>query len=98
MEEEPDMPAMPEGATLTGNAPLMIFSGGSLDDLAAAAGDACPGGAVVWAQDSGGAWQVWSSSAPDIANIGFTSAFADGLGMQAVWVSSCEADSMGDEG
>ena len=101
MEEpdEPDMPAMPEGdATLSVTGNLGIFSGGSLADLAAAAGDSCPGGAVIWAQDSGGAWQVWSSSAPDIANIGFTSAFADGLGMQAVWVSSCEADSMGDEG
>ena len=102
--EEPDEPmpdedAMPEGdATLSVTGNLGVFSGGSLADLAAAAGDACPGGAIIGAQD-GGEWQLWSSSAPDFANIGFTSAFADGFsGTTPVWVTSCEADSMGDEG
>ena len=97
MPEEPEEP-MPSGdATLSVTGNLGVFSGGSLDDLAAAAGDACPGGAIIGAQ-ADGEWQLWSSSAPDFANIGFTSAFADGLDMQAVWVSSCEADAMDSEG
>ncbi|MYA15787.1 MAG: hypothetical protein F4Z28_02950 [Gammaproteobacteria bacterium] len=98
-EEAPVEPPAPEpsDATLSGNAPLMIFSGGSVEDLDAAAQAACPGGAAIWVHD-GSSWQVYSTGAPAIANIGFSTAFAGGLDMQAVWVSACEGDGMGDDG
>ena len=97
--EEPEEPAMPEPTEpeLSGNAPLMIFSGGSVEDLHSAAEAACAGGAVVWIHD-GTAWQVYSTTAIAIANSAFNAAFGDGIDMQAVWVSSCEADAMESEG
>ena len=98
--EEPVEPAMPddEAATLSGNAPLMIFSGGSVADLHSAAEAACAGGAVIWVHD-GSSWQVYSTTAIAIANSAFNAAFADGFdGATAVWVASCEADGMEDEG
>ncbi|MYE13377.1 MAG: hypothetical protein F4X99_17335 [Gammaproteobacteria bacterium] len=99
--EEPDEPVMEDPHAgepeLTGNAPLMIYSGGSVDELAHASEHTCPGGATIWVHD-GSSWQVYSTDAPAIANIGFTTAFADGLEMQAVWVSRCEADAMDSEG
>ena len=99
--EEPDEPVMEDPHAgepeLTGNAPLMIYSGGSVDELAHASEHTCPGGATIWVHD-GSSWQVYSTDAPAIANIGFTTACADGLEMQAVWVSRCEADAMDSEG
>ena len=100
-EEEPEEPPAPapSDATLAVTGNLGVFSGGSLEDLAAAAGDACPGGSVIWAQDGDGTWQVWSSSAPAIANIAFSTAFADGFsGVTPVWVSSCDGGGMESEG
>ncbi len=100
MPEEPEEPAMPDGdATLTVQGNLGSFSGGSLDDLAAAAAAKCPGGSQIAVQDAEGEWHLWSSTAPAFAIIGFTTAFADGFdGMTFVWVSSCEADAMDSEG
>ncbi len=92
-------PEAPEEATLTVQGNLGSFSGGSLDDFAAAANAACPGGSQIAVQDAGGAWQLWSSTAPAFVNIGFTTAFADGFdGATLVWVTSCEADAMESEG
>ena len=104
--DEPDMPDTPDepvvmpdpDPTLTVDGNLGSFSGGSLAELAAAAAEACTGGVVIWAQDSG-AWHVWSSSAPAIANVGFTTAFADGFASaKLLWIAACEADAMEDEG
>ena len=98
---EPDPPdtSMPStDATLSGSAPLMVFSGGSVADLDAAAQAACPGGAAIWIHD-GSSWQVYSTTAIALANSAFSAAFADGIaGPAAVWVSSCEADSMEADG
>ena len=100
MPEEPDMPAMPDGAaTLTVQGNIGSFSGGSLDAFAAAAAAECPGGSQIAVQDADGEWNLWSSTAPAFAIIGFTTTFADGFdGMTFVWVSSCEADAMDSEG
>ena len=100
MPEEPDMPAMPDGdATLMVQGNLGSFSGGSVDALAAAANAACPGGSQIAVQDGDGEWNLWSSTAPAFALIGFTTTFADGFGAGTlVWVTSCEADAMDSEG
>ena len=91
---------MPEDETpsLSGNPPLMIFSGGSVADLHSAAEAACAGGAVIWVHD-GSSWQVYSTTAIAIANSAFNAAFADGFdGARAVFVKECEPDAMEDEG
>ena len=100
MPEEPDMPSMPDGdATLMVQGNLGSFSGGSVDALAAAANAACPGGSQIAVQDGDGEWNLWSSTAPAFALIGFTTTFADGFGAGTlVWVTSCEADAMDSEG
>ncbi len=94
---EPE-PVAPEAGTLTVQGNLGSYSGGSLDDFAAAADASCPGGSQIAAQDADGAWQLWSSTAPAFVNIGFNTAFADGFdGATLVWVTSCEADAMDSE-
>ena len=83
---------------LTGRAPLMIFTGGTLAELHSAAKAACPGGATVWSQDGSGAWFSYSTGAPAFVNISFASAFEDGFeGLTPVWVSACESDAMSDD-
>ena len=94
----PPAPEEPDAATLTGMGALRIFSGGSVADLAAAAMAACPGGAVVWVQDASGGWQSYSTTAPAFVNAVFSAAFPDGLGMQAVFLSSCNAGAMTSSG
>ena len=96
-EEEVVVPPVMEDATLTGQGALRIFSGGSVADLDAAAEAACPGGAQIWVQDADGGWQLYSTSAPAFANAPFSTAFPDGLGLQAVFVSGCDAGSMDNE-
>ena len=99
MEDEPEMPAMPESEpTLTVTHSLGIFSGGSVTELIDAANAACPGGARIWLQDAGGAWRVYSSSAPAFVNATFIAAFPGDLGQRAVFVSECAGDAMSDEG
>ena len=99
MPEEPEEPAMPEAASLSGSGALRIFSGGSVADLGAAAEAACPGGADIWLQDGDGTWQRYSTSRPAFTNAPFNAAFAGGFdGATAVFVSSCEADAMENEG
>ena len=101
-EPEPEEPVMPEPEpepTLTVQGNLASFSGGSVDDLAAAAEAACAGGAQIAVQDAAGDWQLWSSSAPAFVNNLFSDAFPDGLGAPTfVWVTSCESDAMSGEG
>ena len=98
---EPEEPAMPEPTepTLTVQGSLAQFSGGSVDDLAAAAEAACAGGAQLAVQDANGDWQLWSSSAPAFVQSVFGEAFPDGLGSPTfVWVTSCATDAMDSEG
>ena len=87
-------------ATLTGSGSIRFFSGGSVDDLSAAATAACPGGAIVWVQADDGSWPApLSTTAPAFANAPFTAAFPDGFdGPTGVWVSSCDEGSMDNEG
>ena len=89
-----------EDATLTGSGSIRFFSGGSVDDLSAAAAAACPGGAIVWVQADDGAWPApLSTTAPAFANAPFTAAFPDGFdGPTGVWVSSCDEGDMDNEG
>ena len=89
-----------EDATLTGSGSIRFFSGGSVDDLSAAATAACPGGAIVWVQADDGTWPApLSTTAPAFANAPFTAAFPDGFdGPTGVWVSSCDEGDMDNEG
>ena len=96
---DPVTPVM-EDATLTGSGSIRFFSGGSVDDLSAAAAAACPGGAIVWVQADDGTWPApLSTTAPAFANAPFTAAFPDGFdGPTGVWVSSCDEGDMDNEG
>ena len=96
---DPETPVMAD-ATLTGSGSIRFFSGGSVDDLSAAATAACPGGAIVWVQADDGSWPApLSTTAPAFANAPFTAAFPDGFdGPTGVWVSSCDEGSHGQRG
>ena len=103
-EAEPEAPPEPDDPhagdahpELSGSGALRIFNGGSVADLAHAAEDACPGGADIWLQD-GDSWLRYSTVRPPFTNAPFEAAFAGGLEMQAVFVSDCQEDGMGDEG
>ena len=101
MPEEPDMPAMPEGdATLRVQGSLGVFSGGSVDDLGAAAEAACPGGATIYVEgDDGWGTPYVSDAAIPLVNSSFAARFPDGLGADTlVAVTRCEADAMESEG
>ena len=94
---DPVTPVMAE-ATLSVTFNLGVFSGGSVEDLHAAAEAACAGGADIWLQDADGGWQLYRTSAPVFANAPFAAAFADGIGQVGVYVASCDEGSMENEG
>ncbi len=95
----PPVPPAPEpgDGTLSGSGALRIFSGGSVEVLAAAAMDACPGGAVLWMQGADGAWLSYGTNRPAFVNLAFAAAFADGLGQVAIFVSACDSGAMAGE-
>ena len=102
-EEEPAMPddeeAMPEGDALSFLSPsIASFSGGSVEDLAAAAEAACPGGATFWVEASDRSWAGYRTTAIAIANTPFNAAWAGGIPATAVFFTECEADAMDSEG
>ena len=86
----------PEGppltATLSRSSGLAIFSGGSLDELEAAALAVCPGGALIWANEpSGDGYRSFvPSPAIAILNAAFKAAYPDGFdGPEPVIVEQC---------
>jgi hypothetical protein len=89
----------PEAPSLTLQFSQGSFSGGSVDELGAAAAAECPGGASVWVQDASG----WGSpyvtdAAVDLVNSSFAARFPDGLSSPTfVFVSRCDGDSMANE-
>lgn len=88
---DPDGP--PEPPRLSRSQGLAIFSGGSLDDLEAAALAACPGGANVWANAPGGEdYLLFVAGAPfQIVNAAFTRVYGDGFdGPEPVIVTGCK--------
>ena len=100
MPDEPEEP-MPSGdATLTVQGSLGLFSGGSVDDLGAAAEAACPGGATIYVEgDDGWGTPYVSDAAIPLVNSSFAARFPDGLAANTlVAVTRCEADAMDSEG
>ena len=71
----------PPTATLSRTQGLAIFSGGSLDELEAAALYACPGGALIWANEPSGNGYLSFVPNPAIAilNAAFKTAYPDGF-------------------
>lgn len=68
-----------------GNASMVVFRGGSLDDLDAAIADA--GGGAAWLQRADGGWCLYVVGAPAFVSDGVTQAFPAGLpGTTAVTV------------
>ena len=89
---DPDVDGPPEPPSLSRTNGLAIFSGGTLDDLEAAALAACPGGATIWANAPGGdGYLPFVPNAPiPILNAAFRSAYADGFdGPEPVIVNLC---------
>ena len=82
----------PPTATLSRTRGLAIFSGGSLDELEAAALYACPGGVTIWANaPDGDGYLPFVPNAPiPLLNAAFRSAYADGFdGPEPVIVNLC---------
>ena len=100
MPDEPEEP-MPSGdATLSGKSGFVIFSGGSLDDLEAAALDHCPGGAAIWLNDGAGGYVLFPAGSPiPAAQAPARNAHPDGFASaEPVNITACEGDAMGDDG
>ena len=88
----PSVPVDPTGATLSRTQGLAIFSGGSLDELEAVVLAACPGGALVWANEPSGNGYLSFVPNPAIAilNAAFRSHYPDGFdGPEPVIVEQC---------
>ena len=89
---EGSVPVGTTGATLSRSQGLAIFSGGSLDDIEAAALAVCPGGANIWANEpSGDSYLLYRANAPfPLVNAAFTRAYPDGFdGPEPVIVTGC---------
>ncbi|MYD66651.1 MAG: hypothetical protein F4X26_11850 [Chloroflexi bacterium] len=88
---DPDGP--PEPPRLSRNRGLAIFSGGSLDDLEAAALAACPGGVTIWANDPDpeGDYLIFRPNPPiPLINVPFRTVYPDGFdGPEPVIITDC---------
>ena len=91
-------PSVPADPVDTGDQPtisrtqgLAIFSGGSLEDLEAAALAACPGGVNIWANEpSGNGYLLFRPDAIPILNAAFKKVYADGFdGPEPIIVQHC---------
>ena len=83
----------PEPPRLSRTQGLALFSGGSLDDLEAAALAACPGGANIFANEpSGDGYLLYVANAPfAIVNAAFTRVYGDGFDApEPVIVTDCK--------
>ena len=88
-DPEPEVPSL----TLSGSGALVLatFSGGSVDELGAAAEAACGANVVVWSTTDSG-FVSYSPSAPAPINAAFAAEYADGA-PAAVFLSDCEPGS-----
>ncbi len=84
----------PPRATLSRTQGLAIFSGGSLDELEAAALYACPGGVTIWANEpSGEGYLPFVPHAIPILSAAFRNVYADGFdGPEPVIVNQCKQE------
>ncbi len=84
----------PPTATLSRTQGLAIFSGGSLDELEAAALYACPGGVTIWANEpSGEGYLPFAPHAISILSAAFRNVYADGFdGPEPVIVTQCRQE------
>ena len=82
----------PLTATLSRTQGLAIFSGGSLDELEAAAVAACPGGVTIWANAPGGGYLPFVPAARiPLVNTNFKRVYASGFdGPEPVIVNLCK--------
>ena len=87
------LPADPSGASLSRSSGLAIFSGGSIDDLEAAATALCPGGASIWVNEPGGnGYLLFVANARfDIVNSAFRGAYSRFDGPEPVIVNDCKS-------
>lgn len=88
---DPDGP--PEPPRLSRTQGLAIFSGGSLDDLEAAALARCPGGVNIWANAPGGdGYLLYVANAPiALVNAAFTRVYGNGFDApEPVIVTQCK--------
>ena len=89
---DPDGP--PEPPSLSHSSGLAIFSGGSIEDLEAAASALCPGGAEIWVNEpSGNGYLLFVAKARfDIVNTAFRGAYSEGFdGLEPVIVNGCKS-------
>lgn len=94
----PDLPEPPEEPpvlpTLSRSSGLAIFSGGSIDELEAAATALCPGGANIFTNEpSGNGYLLFVANARfDIVNTAFRGAYSGGFdGPEPVIVEDCRS-------
>lgn len=89
-----DPVAPPLTATLSRSSGLAIFSGGSIDELEAAAAALCPGGANIWVNEpSGNGYLLFVAKARfEIVNSAFRGAYSGGFdGPEPVIVQDCKS-------
>ena len=102
-EATPAMPDPPAPPSLSRSSGLAIFSGGSVQQLEAAAVAACPGDSVIWVNEphDDGYLAFVPKAEFDIVNVAFMSAYGDGFDApEAVIVTECSDgmdDTMGDD-
>ena len=84
----------PDAPTLSRSSGLAIFSGGSIDELEAAATALCPGGANIFTNEPGGnGYLLFVANARfDIVNTSFRGAYSGGFdGPEPVIVQDCKS-------